>query len=138
MLSLIGKIQHWLPSILIMTISVRIREGGRERGRIAKTTRMIGSVTLTDLKAGNSKVSNIKVIKDPGLQCRPRVKQLSKYESDLKSKPLFSTQKCDQIKKTENNQNEEKLFNGNCKRKRRRQKKFKPDRCRLHIVLDNG
>ena len=78
MLSLIGKIQHWLPSILIMTISVRIRERGRERGGIAKTVK-ISSVTLTDPRTGNSKVSNIKIIKYPGLKSRPRVKQLSKY-----------------------------------------------------------
>ena len=99
---------------------------------------MIGSVTLTDPRAGNSKISNIKVIKYSGLQCRPRVKQLSKYESDLKAKHFFSTQKCDQIKKIEDNRNEEKLLNGTFDRKRRRQKKFKSDRCRLHIVFDNG
>ena len=81
-LPLIRKIQHWLPSILIRTISVRIRERGRERGGIAKTAK-IGSVTLTDLRAGNSKSSNIKVIKYSDLQCRPKVKQLSKYKSCL-------------------------------------------------------
>ena len=121
MLSLRKQIQHWQLSIPINSTSVQIREGGGFLG---------------DWKTGNIKVSNIKMIEYSGHLYRPRIGQLS--NSDLKFKSFFSTQKCCQIKTTENNRSEKRLLNDSRLRRRNRVKEIKTDRRRQHIVYDNG
>ena len=123
----------------VATVLLREREKDEEKNLQIRKKVEVTNLNLekpTDSEKSRSDKSRKKT-QTQTLHERTKTKRaVSKYEFGLKSKPSFSTQKCDQIKSIEENQSEGRLLSDNITRKRQRE--YKTDRRCQHLVFDNG